>query len=43
MMENLDLTNLDNEVLVELLGSLEGLDDALNAIEGDMKNEKSND
>ena len=38
-MEELDLQSLDNEVLFELLNTFEGLNDSLNAIEGDIENE----
>ena len=38
-MEELDLQSLNNEELFELLNSLEGLNDSLCEIKGDMENE----
>ena len=38
-MEELDLQNLDNEVLFELLNTFEGLNDSLDEVTGDLKDE----
>ena len=38
-MEEEDLQMLNNEALFELLNSLEGLNDSLDEIKGDMENE----
>ena len=42
-MEDIEFKALDSEALVELLGSLEGLDDILNEMEGELKDEQKND
>lgn len=39
-MKEIDVENLDSDVLSELLGTLEGLDDVLESImKGELKNE----
>ena len=40
-MENFDVNELDNESLFEVLSALEGLNDSLDVIEGELENEKN--
>ena len=42
-MKEINLENMDSELLMELLGTLEGLSDSVDEIEGGLKNEKSHD
>ena len=41
-MKDINLKDLDNEVLAELLGSLEGLKVVLDEVEGECNNGKNN-